>query len=204
MVAVASVVRTWAKRKLVPGGEEDVDGRGREAREGQGQDHPVEGLEGRGPVHHGRLLQLLGNGGEEAPEDPDAQGNEEGGVGEDKPPVAAHEAHLEAQSGADPVLHVDVHDVDGDQEEDSGDHLGHEDASPKKLRSGEAEPGEGVPGEGGHGQGEGRGQGADQEGVFQVVKEGQDAPDVQVVAPLGRLGEKTSRGRLQLGHEGGV
>jgi len=74
--------------EVAPGQSEREDGDRKKPRYGDRQDNPDERLGAGGPIHHGALLQLFGDGAEITHQQPRPERDQEGGVSKNQGPEA--------------------------------------------------------------------------------------------------------------------
>src|SRR5215471_2054269 len=108
--------------ELVPGQGEGEDTSREDPRHRDGKDDPHHGPEARGPVDACTLLELAGDGLEVAHEQPRAEGNEEGRVGEDERPRGVAELEVADDVG------------EGNEEQGRGHQVRHEDGGGDEER----------------------------------------------------------------------
>src|SRR5258705_5782656 len=172
--------------ELVPGEREREDGGGDQPGSGQSQQHAHERGHPPGPVDEGGLLQLVGQGLEEADEQPGTERHREGRVGE--------EQRREVIGGPQ----LGEHAVERDEQQRGRDQVQDQDQARHRLAAREAQPRHRVAaeardhgGDGGHHQ---RGH----EAVAQPDREARLGPEPGVVLPGERLGHVDAGGELDL------
>src|SRR5262249_46038749 len=155
--------------ELVPGQGEGEDTSREDPRHRDGKDDPHHGPEARGPVDACTLLELAGDGLEVAHEQPRAEGNEEGRVGEDERPRGVAELEVADDVG------------EGNEEQGRGHQVRHEDGGAEDAGHGEAQAAQRVAGQQATEERDDGGDGGDEERVPQPVRKrrlGHQGPEV--------------------------
>ncbi|MPL67683.1 hypothetical protein SDC9_13381 [bioreactor metagenome] len=172
---------------LVPGIHENICPGGHDAGHQYGQYDLQKGLGPVGPIHHGRFLQGKREVVQKPAQEPDGKGNSEGGIGEHQGRGRVKNAYL-------------PHDrVEGNEEEDRGEHVVREEHGHEEFSALEAVAGKAVGGQNGHGHRNEGGEGRHQEAVAHGPEEVVFAEKPSVGLETGRLGPVGDGSAIEFG-----